>query len=78
MAARRDGDRGAAANGAGRAALVEPSWFESAAGGPPLTELLAENQGSLSPFGEDVQFPMPLSALRYEHPTDKPNRAENN
>ncbi len=58
--------------------LTEPTWFASEDGGPPLTELLAENQGSLSPFGEDVTFPMPTNSLRYEHPTSKPNRAENN
>lgn len=58
--------------------LVEPTWFASEDGGPPLTELLAENQGALSPFGDDATFPLPASALNYEHPTDKPNRAENN
>lgn len=58
--------------------LTEPTWFASTDGGPPLTELLAENQGSLSPFGEDVTFPLPTNSLRYEHPTAKPNRAENN
>lgn len=56
--------------------LTEPSWFASDDGGPPLTELLAENQGSLSPFGEDTTFPLPTSALRYEHTTDKPNRPD--
>ena len=33
------------------------------------------NAGSLSPFGEDHSFPLPVEALRYAHPTDKPNRA---
>lgn len=58
--------------------LIEPSWIMTEDGGSPLTELLSENQGSLSPFGEDTTFPLPVSALRYTHPTDKPNRAENN
>ena len=58
--------------------LVEPTWFGSEYGGPPLTELLAENQGALSPFGEDATFPLPTSELTYQHPTAKPNRAENN
>ncbi|MBA2415915.1 MAG: hypothetical protein H0V64_08545 [Geodermatophilaceae bacterium] len=58
--------------------LVEPTWFASEDGGPPLTELLAENQGALSPFGEDAQFPLPASEVNYQHPTAKPNRAENN
>ena len=55
--------------------LVEPTWGESEGGGPPLTELTSESAGALSPFGEDHSFPLPLSALRYAHPTDKPNRA---
>ena len=55
--------------------LVEPTWGESDGGGPPLTELSASVAGPLSPFGEDHSFPLPLSAIRYAHPTDKPNRA---
>jgi hypothetical protein len=55
--------------------LVEPTWGESEGGGPPLTELSASVAGPLSPFGEDHSFPLPLSAIRYAHPTDKPNRA---
>ena len=55
--------------------LVEPTWGESEGGGPPLTELSASVAGPLSPFGEDAMFPLPLSHLRYAHPTDKPNRA---
>ena len=41
----------------------------------PVTELAAERPGPLSPFGEDVEFPLPLNLLRYAHPTDRPNRA---
>ena len=55
--------------------LVEPTWGESEGGGPPLTELSASVAGPLSPFGEDHSFPLPLSHIRYAHPTDKPNRA---
>ena len=55
--------------------LVEPTWGESDGGGPPLTELSASVAGPLSPFGEDHKFPLPVSAIRYAHPTDKPNRA---
>jgi hypothetical protein len=40
-----------------------------------VTEFLAESAGPLSPFGEDHDFPLPPSRLRYAHPTDKPNRA---
>ncbi len=55
--------------------LVEPTWGRSEDGGPPLTELISEMTGSLSPFGEDHSFPLPADRLRYAHPTDKPNRA---
>lgn len=53
--------------------LVEPTWGESEGGGPPLTELVSEMAGPLSPFGEDHAFPIPPEKLRYAHPTDKPN-----
>ncbi|MCW2677169.1 MAG: uncharacterized protein JWR70_2209 [Modestobacter sp.] len=55
--------------------LVEPTWGVSEGGGPPLTELVSEMAGSLSPFGEDHAFPIPPEKLRYAHPTDRPNRA---
>jgi hypothetical protein len=55
--------------------LVEPTWGQSEDGGPPLTELAAETAGSLSPFGEDHSFPLPVDRIRYAHPTDRPNRA---
>jgi hypothetical protein len=55
--------------------LVEPTWGQSDDGGPPLTELTSVSAGSLSPFGEDHSFPLPVESLRYAHPTDKPNRA---
>ena len=54
---------------------MAPPWGQPDAGGPPLTELTAVSAGSLSPFGEDHSFPLPVEALRYAHPTDKPNRA---
>jgi hypothetical protein len=43
--------------------------------GPPVTELISEMAGGLSPFGEDHAFPLPPERLRYAHPTDRPNRA---
>lgn len=54
---------------------IEPTWARSEDGGPPLTELISEMTGSLSPFGEDHAFPLPPEKLRYSHPTDRPNRA---
>jgi hypothetical protein len=43
----------------------------------PVSEFAAEVQGGLSPFGEDVQLPLPAEALTYRHPTpdDRPNLA---
>ena len=64
-----------AKRGAKRSHLVEPTWGRSDVGGPPITEFTAEPAGPLSPFGEDHSFPLPLSVIRYAHPTDKPNRA---
>jgi hypothetical protein len=55
--------------------LVEPTWGQSEDAGPPVTELLGEMAGPLSPFGEDHSFPLPPERIRYAHPTDKPNRA---
>ena len=55
--------------------LVEPTWGRNTEGGPPVSEFASQVAGGLSPFGEDTTFPLPVSALRYAHPTDKPNRA---
>ena len=55
--------------------LVEPTWGQSEDAGPPVTELVSEMAGGLSPFGEDHSFPLPADRIRYAHPTDKPNRA---
>jgi hypothetical protein len=55
--------------------LVEPTWGISDTGGPPLTEFTSSAAGPLSPFGEDHSFPLPVEAIRYAHPTDRPNRA---
>jgi hypothetical protein len=55
--------------------LVEPTWGVSEGDGPPVTELISEMAGGLSPFGADHAFPLPPERLRYAHPTDLPNRA---
>lgn len=52
---------------------IEPTW----PGGPEghaVTELTAQNAGALSPFGDDIRFPLPLEAIRYQHSTARPNR----
>ena len=43
----------------------------------PVSEFAAEVQGGLSPFGEDVEFPLPLDQVAYRHPApeDRPHRA---
>jgi succinate dehydrogenase / fumarate reductase iron-sulfur subunit len=54
--------------GSGRTQIVP-------AGRIPVSEFAAEVQGGLSPFGEDVQLPLPAESLTYRHPTaeDRPN-----
>lgn len=41
-----------------------------------VSEFAAESSGAQSPFGDDVQFPLPVESLGYAHPTaaDRPNR----
>ena len=43
----------------------------------PVTEFTAERPGPLSPFGEDVEFPLPPDELAYVHPSeaDRPRLA---
>ncbi|MDQ3733112.1 MAG: hypothetical protein M3400_03785 [Actinomycetota bacterium] len=54
---------------------VEATWWTSEGGGPPLTELIAETQGPLSPWGEDHNLPLPPERVGYVPPTARPNRA---
>ena len=46
-------------------------------GNLPVSEFAAEVQGGLSPFGEDVEFPLPPDKVAYRHPSpeDRPHRA---
>jgi hypothetical protein len=37
-----------------------------------INELLFERQGPPSPFGEDVEFPLPVESLPYTHPATAP------
>ena len=37
----------------------------------PVTELAAERPGPLSPFGEDVEFPLPADKVSYVHPAEE-------
>ncbi len=36
----------------------------------PVSEFAAERAGPLSPFGEDVEFPLPADKVAYIHPSD--------
>ncbi len=42
-----------------------------------VSELAADQAGSLSPFGTDVEFPLPVEKLNYTHPSpaDRPHLA---
>jgi succinate dehydrogenase / fumarate reductase iron-sulfur subunit len=42
-----------------------------------ISEFAAINAGSMSPFGDDVEFPLPVSHLSYRHPgpADRPRLA---
>jgi hypothetical protein len=43
-----------------------------------ISEFAADMAGSLSPFGPELQFPLPLDQIHYTHPSraDRPNLAE--
>lgn len=52
---------------------IDPSWPEDPPdGGHPVSELAADRQGSLSPYGE-VTFPVDPGTLPYIHPETKIN-----
>lgn len=33
-----------------------------------VNELAADHAGGMSPFGDDLEFPLPIEKLRYTHP----------
>jgi hypothetical protein len=37
--------------------------------GTAVSELAAPAAGAASPFGDDIEFPLPLEELGYHHPT---------
>ena len=43
--------------------MTTEQWFDSL-----IAELLAQNPGAQSPFGDDITFPLPVTSLHYEHP----------
>jgi hypothetical protein len=46
------------------AALAEPHVVGSRL---PVSELLFHRAGAASPFGDDLQFPLPAGVLTYRH-----------
>ena len=43
-----------------------------------VNELAADQAGALSPFGPELELPMPLDRIRYTHPSpaDRPHLAD--
>lgn len=50
---------------------IDPSYSQLPDGEHPVTELLGNVQGNMSPFG-DVDFP--VASVPYEHPVTEINR----
>lgn len=40
-----------------------------------VSELASDRQGALAPYGEDLQLPLPVDRLGYQHPSaaDRPH-----
>lgn len=53
---------------------VDPGWPVLADGVSAVTELSSSRSGGLSPFGEDVEFPLPADDVPYIHPHTVINR----
>ena len=43
-----------------------------------VNELASDKAGSMSPYGPDLEFPLPVESIRYTHPSpaDRPNLAD--
>jgi hypothetical protein len=52
---------------------IDPTWPDSGDGEHPVTELNADRQGALSPFGE-LDFPLTGEQIPYIHPVTVINR----
>ena len=54
---------------------VDPGWpSHLKEGDHAVTELSSTRSGGLSPFGEEMEFPLPVSELPYTHPVTVVNR----
>ncbi|MEU5852229.1 hypothetical protein [Saccharopolyspora shandongensis] len=52
---------------------IDPSWPKVADGEHPVSELLSDLQGALSPYG-DTNFPLRQDAVPYVHPVTRINK----
>jgi hypothetical protein len=58
-----------------------PELYQPLGGAPAddfhVSELATDHAGAQSPFGADVEFPLPVDRLSYRHPTidELPHRA---
>lgn len=50
---------------------IDPTWPQDSDGEHPVTELLTDSQGALSPFGETT---FPLEEVPYKHPVTRVNK----
>ncbi|MBJ8344218.1 hypothetical protein [Antrihabitans sp. YC2-6] len=53
---------------------VDPGWPQLADGDEAVTELSSSRSGGLSPYGENLEFPLPAEDLPYVHPVTVINR----
>lgn len=51
---------------------IEPTWPETPDGQHAVTEIVATRQGSLSPYGDETEFPWKRTS--YIHPRTVINR----
>jgi hypothetical protein len=56
-----------------KADRIDPHWPADPGHDHPVTELAADRQGPLSPYGA-LEFPLPSDSLSYEHPETVINR----
>lgn len=57
-----------------KADRIDPQWPANPSDHEhPVSELAADRQGPLSPYGE-MEFPLPADRLPYEHPETVINR----
>jgi hypothetical protein len=56
-----------------RSHRIDPTWPAKSPDDHVVNELRADVAGSMSPFG-DLEFPLPVEQLGYEHPVTEINK----